>query len=71
MRTIVFISLLVVSLFLSGTSLSAADKQDTLIGSVVVESNVHGATTTVMIAPVLTIDRSRTAVLIMTIRMKS
>jgi nicotinamidase-related amidase len=65
MRTIVKISLLVVSLALSGTSLYAVDKQDMLKGAGTPESAVTSAKTAVLIAPEFTINSARTAVLIM------
>jgi nicotinamidase-related amidase len=65
MRTIVRISLLVVSMALSGTSLFAVDKQDMLKSTGISESAVTSAKTAVLIAPEFTINSARTAVLIM------
>lgn len=65
MRTIVRISLLVVSLSLSGTSLFAGDKQDLLKRAGVPASAVNNSKTAVLIAPEFTINNARTAVLIM------
>jgi nicotinamidase-related amidase len=65
MRVIVRISLLVVSLVLSATALFASDKQDAQKGPGMAEPAVTSARTAVLIAPELTINSSRTAVLIM------
>jgi len=65
MRTIVLVSLLVVSLALAGTAFSAVDKQDTLKGAGMPESAGTTAKTAVLIDPALTIKSARTAVLIM------
>ena len=65
MRTIVRISLLVVSLALSGTSLFAVDKQDMLKSTGIPESAGTSAKMAVLIAPAFTINSARTAVLIM------
>jgi nicotinamidase-related amidase len=65
MRTIVRISLLAVFLALSGTALFAADKQDVLKGAGMSEPAVSSAKTAVPIIPELTINSTRTAVLIM------
>ena len=65
MHTVTQISLLAVFLALSGTALYAADKQDMLKGAGVPESAVSSAKTAVLISPDLTINNTRTAVLIM------
>jgi len=65
MRTIVQISLLVVSLALAETAFSAVDKQDTLKGAGMPGSAGTSAKTAVLITPELTITSARTAVLIM------
>jgi nicotinamidase-related amidase len=65
MRTIVRISLLVVSLVLWGTALFAVDKQETPKGADIPKSAVNSAKTVVLISPEFTINSARTAVLIM------
>jgi nicotinamidase-related amidase len=65
MRTIVLISLLVLSLFLAGTVLSAVDKQETLKDAGQSRSANTSARTAVLIDPALTINSTRTAILIM------
>jgi nicotinamidase-related amidase len=65
MRTIVRISLLVVSLSLSGTTLFAVDKQDIPKGAGKPAPAVNNARTAVLITPEFTINSARTAVLIM------
>ena len=65
MRTGVLISLLVVSLALPGTAFSAVNKQNTLKGAGDPEAAINSPKAAVLIAPELTINRSRTAVLIM------
>jgi nicotinamidase-related amidase len=65
MRTIVLILLLVVSLSLAGTALSAVDKPDTLKGAGMPGSAGTSARTAVLIDPELMINTARTAVLIM------
>lgn len=65
MRTIVRVSLLVVSLALSGTALFAVDRQDALKGAGMPGSSGTSAKTAVLITPEFTINSTRTAVLIM------
>ena len=65
MRTIVRISLLVVFLALSGTALFAVDKQDVLKDAGMPAPAVNSPKTAVPITPELTINSTRTAVLIM------
>ena len=65
MRTSVLISLLVVFLGLTGTALAAVDKQDTQKGAGIPGSANTSARTSVLIDPALTINTTRTAVLIM------
>ncbi len=65
MCTIVRIPVLVVLLALSGTTLFAVDKQDMLKDAGMPESAVSSAKTAVPITPELTINSTRTAVLIM------
>ena len=65
MRTTILISLLVVSLSLAGTALAAVDKQDTQKGAGMPGSANTSARTAVLIEPALTINTTRTAVLIM------
>jgi nicotinamidase-related amidase len=65
MRTSVLISLLVVFLGLTGTALAAVDKPDAQKGAGLPGSANTSASTSVLIDPALTINRARTAVLIM------
>ena len=65
MCTIVRIPVLVVLLALTGTALFAVDKQDMLKDASMPESAVSSAKTAVPITPELTINSTRTAVLIM------
>ncbi len=65
MRTIVRISLLAVCLALSGSPLFASDRQDAPKSADKPGSAVNDAKTAILIAPALTIDSARTAVLIM------
>ena len=65
MRTIVRIAFLVVCLALSGTALFAVDKQDTPKDAGTPGPAVHTPRTAVLISPELTINSTRTAVLIM------
>jgi len=65
MRAIIRISLLALFLALSGPALFAADKQDMLKDAGIPESAANSAKTAVLINPQLTIDSTRTTVLIM------
>jgi nicotinamidase-related amidase len=65
MRTSVLISLLVVFLGLTGTAPAAVDKQDMQKGAVIQGSANTSASTSVLIDPALTINTTRTAILIM------